>query len=763
MIKKRKRIEIEGIVQGVGFRPFIHKLAKSHNIKGFVLNKPEGVIIEVEGEQTIIEHLIKDIREKAPPFARIRKINSKTLPLKGYRDFVIKQSSVKGEKRTLISPDIAICDDCKRELLDTKDRRYQYPFINCTNCGPRFTIIEELPYDRKNTTMKKFLMCEECQSEYVDTYDRRFHAQPNACEKCGPEVKLVNRKGSMVDGDPIKETTRLLKKGKIIAIKGLGGFHLACDATNKETIILLRERKKRPYKPFALMAKDVDEIKRYVLLSEREEELLKSPGAPIILLQRKKGCSLPGEIAPNNNYIGFMLPYTPLHILLFKSSEGMDVLIMTSGNRRGESIIFKNDEALHSLGDIADYFLLHNRDINILADDSVVRVSLDDNQPLMIRRSRGFVPEPIRSPVHFEKNILGCGAHLRNTFSLGRGDEIFISHHIGDLESPRSIKTYESSIEHFINLFDIHPEIIAVDKHPGYFSTNFGKKRAEGNDNPLIGVQHHHAHIASCLVDNGIDREVIGIAWDGTGYGEDGAIWGGEFLAADLKDYKRKAHLKYFSLPGGEKAIKEPWRMAATYLYEIIGKDFLGLDIEFIHRLDKNKWKMLRKMIDRGINTPKTSSIGRLFDAVSSLIGVRDEITYFGQAAIELEMIMNEDKEGLYNFDIKKEEEIYIIDPASVIRSIVDDLLKSVDIPQISSRFHKGLVEMIVKLSIIIREETGLNEVAISGGVFQNQFLLNESLRRLQGEGFKVFKHQSIPPNDGGISVGQVAIAAKKS
>lgn len=760
MVKERKRLEIKGIVQGVGFRPFIYRLAKNYNLKGFVFNNTKGVIVDLEGSRSSIENVIREIKEQSPPLARIKGIESKKLPVKGYKNFVIKYSRKEDEKITLVSPDIAICEDCKKELLDPSDRRHDYPFINCTNCGPRFTIIKELPYDRKNTTMKKFKMCRDCKVEYEDPGDRRFHAQPDACPLCGPEVSLVDRKGKEINGDPIDKTIKLLKSGKIVAIKGLGGFHLACDAKNKEAVSLLRVRKKRSNKPLALMAKDDEVIKKYVHLLNEEKESLESPKTPILLLRKKEGCTLPYEIAPNNKFIGFMLPYTPLHILLFHKDKDIDVLVMTSGNRKGAPIIFKNEEALSSLGDIADYFLMHNRDIHIHADDSVLRIPSPDSR-LMMRRSRGYVPEPIRSPIDFKRNILGCGGHLRNTFSLARGNEIFVSHHLGHLETLESEESYERGIEHYIGLFNIHPEIIAVDKHPTYYSTQIGKKMALKNDKLLIEVQHHHAHIASCLIDNGVNREAIGIAWDGTGYGEDGAIWGSEFLIANLKGYKRKAHLKYKPLPGSEKAIEEPWRMAATNLYTLMGEDFLNLDIGFMKRLDLDKWKTLRIMIDKGINSPETSSMGRLFDAVSSLIGIRDEITYLGQAAIELEMIMDEDKKGTYCFDINKEGEIYLIDSAPVIRSIVDDLMNSVDASNISSKFHRSVVEMMVQVSKLLREETGINEVALSGGVFQNLFIRNIGTKRLREEGFKVYNHNNIPPNDGGISVGQVAIASK--
>jgi len=759
MAKERKCLEIIGIVQGVGFRPFIYRLAKRHNLKGFVLNNTKGVIVELEGEGAQIEEVISKIKENPPPLAQIEKIECESLPVLEYRDFEIRISQKTEERNTLISPDIATCEKCKKELLNPDDRRYRYPFINCINCGPRFTIIRELPYDRKNTTMKKFKMCEDCRLEYDDPANRRFHAQPDACPVCGPEVRLVDRMARVIKEEPISKTIELLGEGKIVAIKGLGGFHLACNAKDKAAVSLLRERKGRPSKPLALMAGDVEVVRKYAYLSKKEEELLSSSKSPILLLLKREENTLPEEIAPGNRYIGFMLPYTPLHILLFQDPKEAEVLVMTSGNKIGEPIIIKNIEAIRVLGGIADYFLLHNRDIRIPSDDSVVAIF--ENRPIMIRRSRGYVPKPIKCPAHIKKNILGCGAHLKNTFSLARGNEIFTSHHIGDLGTPKAMEAYERGIKHFESLFDIHPEVIVVDRHPEYLSTKFGEKWADENDSLLMRVQHHHAHIASCLVDNDIDKEVIGIAWDGTGFGEDGAIWGGEFLIAGFKSYQRKAHFEYIPLPGGEKAVKEPWRMATTYLYYTMGEDFLDLDIEFIGRLDLKKWEMLKVMIDRKINAPLTSSAGRLFDAVSSLLDLRDRITYLGQAAIELEMIIEDDgKANFYNFKLRKEDGIYIINAIPVIRSIIDDLIHRIPPSVISARFHKGLIEMIADITRRLRDDTGITDVALSGGVFQNRFLLQGATKGLIKEGFRVYTHHNIPPNDGGISVGQVAIAA---
>jgi len=754
---ERRKIEIRGIVQGVGFRPTVYRLAKKHTLKGFVLNDSKGVTLDIEGSPEGINSFLEELKKNPPPFSNIEAITSKKLTPKNFREFNIIESEERKEKKTLVSPDIAICKDCKKELLDSKDRRYKYPFINCTNCGPRFTITKGLPYDRKNTTMKKFKMCEKCRTEYTNPENRRFHAQPNACGDCGPHLKLLNGKGKEIKGNPIDKTIKFLKEGKIVAVKGLGGFHLACNAEDKIAVETLRKRKKRPYKPLALMAKDIPVTSKFVDLSSKEKELLKNPRAPIVLLEKKKNCVLPENIAPNNNYLGFMLPYTPLHVLLL---ENLEVLIMSSGNKKDEPIVFDNENAVERLGGIADYFLVHDRDIWIQADDSIARVV--NGETLLLRRGRGYAPGPLRSPVKSKKKIIGFGAHKHNTFSISRDDEIFISHYIGETDNIETIKAFERGIKHFINFFDIPPDIAAVDFHPEYEATKFGKKWAKKNRNPLIEISHYHAHVASCLLDNGVDEKVIGVTWDGTGYGSDGKIWGGEFLIADLKEYERKAHLKYIPLPGGDMAVKEPWRMGSTYLYKTFGKDFLNLDIDFVRRLDKRKWEVIKNMINKGVNSPENSSIGRLFDAVSSILGIRDTATYQGQAAIELEMIVEKSVRECYKFRIKKDKNIYILDPKPVIEAIVKDIESGVTKEIISAKFHRGLSGMILEVSNLLREETGINIVCLTGGVFQNIVLRKEATAKLQEGKFKVYNHKKIPPNDGGISAGQVAIAMKR-
>jgi hydrogenase maturation protein HypF len=758
MDKERRKIEIRGIVQGVGFRPTVYRLANEYNLKGTVFNDSKGVTLDVEGDAGDIKFFLDDLKSNPPPLSDIEEIQTEELPVKEFNEFKIIESEESEEKRTLVPPDIATCKDCEKELRNSTDRRYLYPFINCTNCGPRFTITEKLPYDRKNTTMRKFEMCRKCREEYENPEDRRFHAQPNACSKCGPHLELLDFKGRKLKGNPIKRATKLLKKGKIIAVKGLGGFHLACNALDKKAIETLRERKNRPYKPLALMAKDLKIISEFVHIGDKEKELTSSPRTPIVLLKKNEKNTLPDNIAPNNNFLGFMLPYTPLHILLFEKSE---VLVMTSGNKRDEPITFDNQNATLRLEGIADYFLIHNRDIWIQADDSIARIV--DDEPLLLRRSRGYAPQPLRCPIRNEKKVIGFGAHKHNTFSISRGDEIFVSHYIGETDNIETIKAFERGIEHLVNFFDIPPDIAVVDLHPEYQATKFGKKWAFDNDKPLIEVQHHHAHIASCLLDNKLDEKVIGVAWDGTGYGSDGKIWGGEFLIADLEGYERKAHLQYIPLPGGDIAVKEPWRMGAVYLYDIFGNSFRRLDIDFVKNLDNKKWSFIKTMIDKRVNSPLTSSIGRLFDAVSSILGIRSSITYQGQAAIELEMIAKEDEHEFYKFDIMRSINTYIIDPKKVIESIVEDIKKGTANEYISIKFHIGLAEMIVDVSNLLREETGINKVCLSGGVFQNIVLRKEATKRLKEGKFEVYNHRKLPPNDGGISAGQVAVVMRRA
>jgi len=753
------RIEINGIVQGVGFRPFIYRLAHKYNLNGYVINNTNGVLIEVEGTENNTDRFIEEVKQNPPELAEIYALSKTSLPLKGFHHFEICESKVDPQISTSISPDIAVCDDCLRELFDPSDRRYLYPFINCTNCGPRYTIIQHLPYDRESTTMSSFQMCPDCKKEYSDPLDRRFHAQPDACHVCGPSVQLTDFTGiSIKCSDPIKKTTELLKKGRIAAIKGLGGFHLACDAENDDAVCRLRKRKNREEKPLAVMVWDISVAKTLADISECEEKLLTSNKRPIVLLRKKQPSPLSSHIAPNNKFLGIMLPYTPLHYLLFNST--LIALVMTSGNISEEPIAVDNDEALKKLAGIAEYFLLHNREIYINNDDSVYRTFR--NRPFPIRRSRGYAPAPVLLKNNYP-NTLGCGADLKNTICFLTKNKAFLSQHIGDLSNVPAMASYEKSIGHLQKLLDIKPDIAACDLHPDYYSTRFAGENLEC---PVCKVQHHHAHIAACMAENNLDTEVIGISLDGTGYGTDGKIWGGEILFATLRDFERKAHLAYVPMPGGEKAIKEPWRMAVSYLYHTFKDDFRNMNFRFLQELDSCTIDLTLQAIKKNINTPMTSSCGRLFDAAAALIGLRNSVSFEGQAAMQLEnliptgVLYNGDKKDCYGFDITNCGGIHEISMQECIRAFVMDVMSGKNNKTISTKFHNTLIELLRELCIILREERNINSVALSGGCFQNMYLLTQLTNTLKKAGFSVYCHSKVPANDGGISLGQAVIAA---
>ncbi|MBD3182911.1 carbamoyltransferase HypF [Candidatus Poribacteria bacterium] len=752
-MKTRARFLIKGIVQGVGFRPFIYNLARSHKLNGWVLNSTDGVYIEAEGEKEVLGDFTQQIQRKAPPLASIDSVDVEYLPLENYRDFVIKPSSGDKDKYIKISPDVCTCKDCLSELFDPKDRRYRYPFLNCTNCGPRFTIIQDIPYDRPKTTMRDFKMCPDCQAEYEDPVNRRFHAQPNACPVCGPSVKLFDLKGPVKCDEPIMKAVKLLKEGNVIAVKGLGGFHLACDPENDEAVKLMRERKHRTHKPFAIMAKDLDTVKSYCLVTEEEKELLQSYRRPIVLLEKLPQCNISSLVAPNNNYLGVMLPYTPLHYLLL--DDQLSALVMTSGNISEEPLAVDNQEALDRLSGLADYFLLHNRDIYMRCDDSVAKV--ERNQAVMIRRSRGYAPYPVDLDFSM-KQILACGPELKNTFCLTKDNHAFISHHIGDLQNEEAFSYYRNAVQHYKNMFRIHPEAIAYDLHPDYLSTKYALSH---EDIKLIGIQHHHAHIASCMAENGIKEKVIGVSCDGTGYGSDGKIWGCEFMTADFADFQRHAHLKYIHLPGGDKAAKEPYRMALSYLYQAFGQDFDKIDTPLLHRLEDKKIDLIKQIIQKDINSPMTSSCGRLFDAVSSLIGIRDAITYEAQAAIELEMIASPDVSQSYIYNIENADDCFNINVSGMIREIIHDLNQNLSKGMISAKFHNTLANFITETCKFIGQNWNneSDKVVLSGGTFQNRYLTNKLYNQLKKQGFKVYTQKRVPTNDGGISLGQAVIA----
>lgn len=751
-MKERRRILVEGIVQGVGFRPFVYGLALKQGLGGFILNDTTGVIIEVEGEPSALESFLCALRTDAPPLATIEGLSWESLPAKGYSPFTIEKSQAEEDRRVLISPDTCTCDDCLRELFDLNDPRYRYPFINCTNCGPRFTIIKDVPYDRERTTMAVFCMCPDCHKEYQDPLDRRFHAQPNACPSCGPQVTLLDREGhEMASEDPVSHAARLLQQGAIVAVKGLGGYHLACDAFNNDAVGRLRRRKHREDKPFALMAPDLEAVKALCFVDEAEEALLLSRKRPIVLLRKRMPNPVAHEVAPGHRDLGFMLPYSPLHYLLLR--EAASPLVLTSGNISDEPIAYKDDDALQRLSRIAEYYLIHNREIHMRCDDSVTRVI--HGREMLIRRSKGYVPSPITMPAAFAEPTLACGAQLKNSFCLGKGRYAFVSHHIGDLENYETLLSFQEGIDHFNRLFDIDPKVMAYDLHPEYVATKYALE-LEGVTR--IGVQHHHAHIASCMVEHGLPGPVIGVAFDGTGSGSDGTIWGGEFLVADYTDFVRAAHLEYVPLPGGEQAIRGPWRMAASWLYQVYGDEMEALDIDFIQRLNKRPWPLLKQMIQRSINSPPTSSIGRLFDAVSSLVGVRDTINYEGQAAVELEMIADERCQENYSCAITEGQPM-VVQGGDIIRGVVEDLLARVSPSIISAKFHNTIAAAIVDICDRIRQQHGLNRVVLSGGVFQNMLLLERAVAGLAPIGFEVYVPSKVPPNDGGISLGQAAIA----
>jgi len=751
---KRAEIGITGIVQGIGFRPFIYNLAQKHLIRGWVLNNEKGVFIDAESEDGNLDRFIQDIPKLAPPLARIESFDIKYLEPLGYTTFKIRKSEETQEKFVLISPDVATCDQCLSELFSPKNFRYRYPFINCTLCGPRFTIIQDIPYDRHKTTMDPFIMCPVCQKEYEDPLDRRFHAQPNACPACGPSLRLEDREGKEVPGDPIVKTLDLLSEGRIAAIKGLGGFHLACDARNRDAVSSLRSRKFREDKPFAVMCQNIEEVREHCEVNEEEEKLLLSVERPIVILNRRENSPVAHAVAPYQDTLGVMLPYSPLHHLLLNGR--LKTLVMTSGNVSDEPISYKNEEAFRRLSNIADYFLFHNREIHMRCDDSVTRIF--DGKPYILRRSRGYVPFPIKLSFPFDM-ILACGGELKNTFCLTRGQYAFMSHHIGDLENLETLTSFEEGIEHFKKLFYIEPKAVAYDLHPDYLSTQYALSIPNV---PRIGVQHHHAHIVSAMAENEIEGDVIGAALDGTGFGLDGTVWGGEFIKANLRDFDRLAHLRKVPMPGGSMAIKEPWRMAMVYLLEAFGEEATKLKIDLMKRIDRVKWDILKKAINKKVNTPLTSSMGRLFDAVSSLLSIRDEVHYEGQAAIEMEMIADHGVREEYSFRNHNDEVPMVIDPVEMIRGIIRDLMDGLSASKISGKFHRTISRMIIDTCETIRSKEKLNRVVLSGGVFQNIFLLSLVTEDLKRSGFDVYTHHLVPPNDGGISLGQAVVAHMK-
>jgi hydrogenase maturation protein HypF len=747
----RRRIQITGVVQGVGFRPYIYRLAHECGLVGQVLNDSAGVDIEIQGSSSSVSSFIERLRPEAPPLSRIVTVDVSELAPNGDHEFLIVKSQGTQEQKVLISPDVAVCVDCLREMFDTADRRYRYPFINCTNCGPRFTIVRDIPYDRPLTSMSVFPMCPDCQKEYDNPANRRFHAQPNACWKCGPQLELWDTTGRVLLGkDPVGEAVARLRGGEIVAIKGLGGFHLAVDATNNAAVERLRQRKRRFEKPLAIMVPDVKMADRFCVVSNDVRRVMQMVQRPIVLVPRRENTAIVESVAPGIHELGIFLPYTPLHYLIFAAGK-FEALVMTSANLSEEPIAIDNQEAVTRLGDVADWFLVHNREILIRSDDSVVRVT--DGNTHQIRRSRGFVPMPVFLDREV-RSVLAVGGELKNTICLTRAKTAFLSQHVGDLENAESLGFFHETVEHLSRILEIEPQAIAYDLHPGYLSTQWALAQTGKR---LIGVQHHHAHIASCMAENHIEGKVIGFSLDGTGYGTDGHIWGGEVLVADFSGFERAAHFEYVPLPGGAAAIHEPWRMALSYLHHHYGAELFQSDVPFLRILDRKKADFVLGMIEKKINSPLTSSCGRLFDAVAALLGIRNTVSYEGQAAIQLENAMaGVGDDAAYPIDLADG----IIRTKPLFDELLRDLQRGVEPGVVSRRFHNGLINGFVTIAGNLRHQHAIDRVCLSGGTFQNLYLSENLGQKLESAGFQVFSQSEVPCNDGGLSLGQALIAA---
>lgn len=745
----RVKVNIQGVVQGVGFRPFVYRLANELGLTGWVVNSAQGVWIEAEGAEGPLRYFLKRLESDKPPHAFIQTLSTEFLPANGYTTFEIRHSDSEGEKTALILPDLATCPDCLRELFDPNDRRYLYPFTNCTHCGPRFSIIEALPYDRPNTTMKHFDMCPDCRAEYENPADRRFHAQPNACPECGPRLELWDKSGNVLAEKQaaLLMTVNAIREGQVVAIKGLGGFHLVVDARNENAVRMLRERKHRPSKPLALMYPTLAHIQFDCEVSELEEKLLTASEAPIVLLRNKESGQIAPSVAPRNHYLGVMLPYTPLHHILMR--ELNFPIVATSGNLSDEPICIDEHEALDRLSKVAEVFLVHNRPIHRHVDDSIVRVMSGRKQ--IVRRARGYAPLPIL----LEKSlpvILGVGAHLKNTVAVSSRNQVFISQHIGDLETAESFNAFQQVIRDFQTLYALQPQAVACDMHPDYLSTQF----ARTINLPVISVQHHYAHVLGCMTEHGLTGTALGISWDGTGYGMDGTVWGGEFLRITEKAFERVAYLRLFGLPGGDKAVKEPRRSALGLLYEMYGDALFDReDLAPVKAFTPQESGILRSMLAKGINTPRASSAGRLFDAVAAILGVCQHVSFEGEAAVELEFAAAKAQTGeSYEFSITGS----VLDWRPMIEDILADIQRQEPIEVISARFHNTLVEMMINITQQIGETT----VVLSGGCFQNKYLSERAVQRLQEANFHPYWHHRIPPNDGGIALGQIIAASKE-
>jgi len=753
---ERRAVVITGTVQGVGFRPFVYRLASELRLGGFVRNQSGSVHIEVEGDPPQLDRFLDEVSQHPPNLARVEELSWERRPPIGDRDFRVDDSRDDGVRQIRVAPDVATCAACRAELFDPANRRFRYPFLNCTDCGPRLTIITGSPYDRSRTTLSGFPMCPACRAEYDDPSDRRFHAQPTACAACGPTLSLLDAEGRPQPAvlEPLAAFADVLRRGGIGALKGLGGYHLACDARRDEAVRALRTRKGREEKPFAVMVRDLDQAATLCETGPLERCLLESPAAPIVLLpRRKRGASpLSALVAPGSPCLGIFLPTTPLHHLLLEEMKGIP-LVMTSGNRSDEPIA-TDERVVEQLAGIADAFLVHNRPIRVRCDDSVTRVVAGVEAP--IRRSRGFAPEPLRIPVSSAVPTLAVGAQLKSTFALGRGDRVFLSHHLGDLDHATAFEAFERDLRLYESLFSIRPERIVHDLHPDYASTRYARERARREGIESIAVQHHHAHLASCMAENGLTGPVIGVTFDGTGFGADGTIWGGEFLVGDYRSFRRAAHLEEALLPGAEQAIREPWRMALSYLRDT-GLDYAPLET----RIRDRDAEVVRRMLARNLNCVRTTSMGRLFDGVAALVGVRDRVSYEGQAAVELEELAHGSIDaGRYPADPVKTDEGLLLRWAPLVIELIRDLRKGVPGAVVARRFHTTLVEMIRATCVRLRDDVGLEDVVLSGGVFMNELLLSESVDALRRERFKVHRQRRVPCNDGGLCLGQLAVAA---
>lgn len=743
----RLRLVIRGAVQGVGFRPFVYRLATELGLTGWVLNSAQGVFIEAEGAWETLQQFVRQIEEEKPPRAFIQSMEQSVLDPVGYTTFEIRHSEQSGEKSVLILPDIATCTDCLRELFDPADRRYRYPFINCTNCGPRYSIIESLPYDRPNTTMKAFPMCSACREEYENPLDRRFHAQPIACPECGPHLELWDERGGCLatHHDALLLAAEAIRGGRIVAVKGLGGFHLMVDARNEGAVRLLRERKRREEKPFALMYPSLEMVRAHCEVDEVEERLLRSPESPIVLLRRRECEAVAPAVAPQNPYLGVMLPYTPLHHLLMHEL-GFPV-VATSGNLSDEPICIDEHEALQRLKGIADLFLVHNRPIARHVDDSVVRVLL--GREMVLRRARGYAPLPVlvKEPL---PPLLAVGAHLKNTVALGVDRQVFLSQHIGDLETAQALEAFRRVVADVQGLWEHQPQAVACDMHPDYLSTQTAHRMGL----PVVEVQHHLAHTLSCMAENELEPPVLGVSWDGTGYGVDGTVWGGEFLLVREGGWERFAHLRPFRLPGGDRAIKEPRRAALGVLYELLGE---GAFDELENAFTPEERRVLTQALRQGVQAPLTTSAGRLFDAVAALVGLRQRVYFEGQAAMELEFLTHSAQDdGSYPFSLSGHAPPYVLDWSTLISAILEEVRGGVSPALVAVRLHNTLAEMIRQVATA----AGVERVALSGGCFQNAYLTERTVRRLSEAGFRTYWHQRVPPNDGGIALGQVVGAS---